>query len=58
MNRAEACVYDDYLCEVEPCNQPDAEGVIAGAMPTGTQTCYGADFSVAYDQATLILAIE
>ena len=56
--RAEVCVYAEYFCDWEPCEGPDADGVIMGASPDGTPTCYAVDFTVNYTKAFLILAIE
>ena len=55
---AEVCVYAEYFCDWEPCQGPDAEGVILGASPTGTPECYTKNFSVPYTKAFLILSIE
>lgn len=55
---AEVCVYAEYFCDWEPCEGPDAEGVIMGASPTGTPECYTKNFSVPYTKAFLILSIE
>jgi hypothetical protein len=56
--RAEVCVYPEYTCDMPPCEGPDAQGVIMGASPSGTQTCIGIDFTVPYSKAFLILSIQ
>jgi hypothetical protein len=55
---AEVCVYAEYFCDFEPCDGPDAEGVIMGASPTGTPECYTKNFSVPYSKAYLTFSIE
>lgn len=56
--RAETCVYSEWVCDLEPCEGPDAEGRILGASPYGSSTCYGIDFTVPYTKAFLKLSIE
>jgi hypothetical protein len=56
--RAEVCVYPEFFCDLPPCEDPDAQGVIMGAMPDGTPTCVGIDFTVPYSKAFLILSVE
>ncbi len=55
---AEVCVYAEYFCDFEPCDGPDAQGVIMGASPTGTPDCYTKNFSVPYSKAFLIISIQ
>jgi len=55
---AEVCVYAGHYCEFEPCDGPDAQGVIMGASPTGTPDCYTKNFSVPYSKAYLIISIQ
>ena len=55
---AEVCAYADYTCDMPPCEEPNAEGLIMGASPTGTPNCIGVDFTVPYSKAYLILSIQ
>ncbi len=50
-------VWDEFICSWMDCEEPDADGIIYGADPTGESAQYEARFNVYYDSDRVIISI-
>ena len=55
--RAEICVYDSYSCN-GTCPEPNQDGVVVGADPSGTKRCFSAELDVPYAGSLVEIAFE
>ncbi len=56
--KASICVFDSFTCERDPCSDPDAEGIIDDASPSGNSLCYEVEFPVEYTKDNLAILID
>jgi hypothetical protein len=56
--RANVDVWTTYSCMIEPCGEPDENGVIGGAYPQGDSTTGSTEFEVIYAGDRLEIVIE
>ena len=56
--RAEICVYDAYTCNSTPCPDPNQDGVVAGASPSGTKRCFSTELDVPYAGSLVEIAFQ
>jgi hypothetical protein len=56
--RVEICVHDAYSCGSTICPDPDQNGVVVSATPSGTKTCYTTEFQLPNAGTTVEVTIE